>query len=79
MELSEKSQVVLNKLANLYLNAIYIYGFICDILEVDPPLKNVGECFEQKNKNARICTQVKILIHMYTSCAQTNKNTKWGQ
>ena len=58
--LSEKSVSALNDLANLYLNSVYLYGFICDVIEVDSStLDNVFEIFSQKEIQAKKSAQVK--------------------
>ncbi len=57
-ELPQKCCEMLNKLANLYLNAVYVFGFITDILEQDPPLHNVLRTFRTKSTQARTSFQV---------------------
>ena len=62
-ESSKTCYVMLNKLANLYLDAAYVFGFITDILEQEPPLQNVLEAFRTKSIRAR--TSAQVLIRQY--------------
>jgi len=74
-ELSKKCYETLNKLANLYLNAVFVFGFITDILEQDPPLQNALKTFRAKSIHSRTSAQVliKILIcHIIDSKVQYN-------
>ena len=60
-QLSEKSSSALNKIANLYLNAVYLYGFICAAIETDPNLEEVFQIFSKKTIQARKCAQVRTI------------------
>ena len=71
-ESSKKCYVMLNNLANLCLDAVYVFGFITDILEQEPPLQNVLEAFRTKSIHAR--TSAQVLIGQYELIPQQPLN-----
>lgn len=53
----EKILPLVYKLANLYLNAVIIFGYICDVLDQDHKIRYAGDKFKRKHKEVSANSQ----------------------